>query len=298
MADIQCQLEIPKEKGEDTAALTVGKVFVLNCEGPWPESFKADAAELRLDKENQYKLKLLSLQFESPTQAKLLVTSYKTGEHHLKAVQIVDADHSVVLGDFSFAVNSVMNPQEPAKEPLGPVGPLGLSLPIWYPLSILAAVLALVFLVGFRWYLRRQKRKLLEQMRLSEYVQEPLFQFYQTARRLQRGFGFFSGQPLQPDEASQFVKEIDQAYKIYLARKFQVPTFAWKERRILSDLRQNFPEFYQVFRLEIRKALAELSRAMKAGGTMNEKDCQQLFELLRKQVDQIESWQKSKGGER
>jgi hypothetical protein len=292
MADIQCQVDIPKEEGG--AGLTVGQIFALNCEGPWPQ-MKADAVELRLDKENQYKLKLLKVEFLSNTRARLLVTSYKTGEHQLKALQLVEGDRSVVLGDLSFTVNSVMNPQQPVKEPFGPMGPLGLRLPIWYVLGLIFVILMIALVILFRWRVRRQKRKLLNEMRLGEYAQDPLFQFYQTARKMQRGYAFFSGGELTGEDAVSFVSALNQAFKIYLARLFQVPTLAWSERRILADLRKNHPEFYQEFRDELRQALAELSRAIKAGKTMNSKDCQQLFELLRKQVDRIQTWQKARG---
>ena len=91
------------------------------------------------------------------------------------------------------------------------------------------------------------------------------------------------------------------AFKIYLARKFQVPTLKWSERKILSDLKRNHSQVYSEFRLEIRKALAELSRAQAAvsgkvkAEPMTAKDAQQLVDLLRKLVDKIESWLKIKG---
>lgn len=297
MAEVQCQVEIPKESG-DGASLTVGQVFYLNCEGPWPK-MNPDTIELRLDKENDYKLKLLKFSFTSPTQAQLVVTSYKTGQHQLKALQVVEGDQSVVLGDVSFTVQSLMNPQEPVKEPYGPVGPLGLRLPIWYPLTLVLIIAGIVVFVFYRLRLRRQKKKLLQDMRLNEYAKDPFFQFYQSARKMQRSFGFFSGGAMAPGDGTRFIGELDTAFKIYLARKFEVPTLAWSERRILADLKKNFPEFYKEFRLPVRQALAELSRALKAGATITSQDCQQLFELLRKQIDQIENWtqaQKAKKG--
>lgn len=294
MADIQCRMDIPKEEGEDTVALTVGRTFFLNCEGPWPQ-IKPESVELRLDRENQDRLKLLQFSFVSPTEAQLLVTSYKTGDHKLKAVQLVAGDQSVVLGDLSFTVNSVMNPQEPVKEPYGPMGPFGLRLPIWYPLALAAVVIAVCLYIAYRWRLRRQKQKLLQDMRLDEYAKDPFFQFYQSARKMQRSYGFFSGGAMAADEGVRFIAELETAYKIYLARKFQVPTLAWKERRILSDLKKNWPDFYKQFRLEVRQSLTEISRASQAGASISAKDCQQLFELLRKQVDRIETWLKAKG---
>lgn len=297
MADIQCQVDIPKEANGDAAPLTVGQQFALNCEGPWPK-LNPNAIELRLDKENQYKLKLIKFEFVSTTEAKLVVTSYKTGEHQLKALQLVEGDHSVVLGDLNFTVTSLMNPQEPVKEPYGPMGPLGLGLPMWYVLSAIAIVAAFILALLYRWRQRRQKKKLLAEMRLNEFVQDPLFQFYQSARKMQRSYAFFSGGALEGEDSVRFVAELNESFKIYLARLFQIPTMAWSERRILGDLKKNHSDFYKAFRTEMQKSLAELSRAIKAGKTMNPKDCQQLFDLVRKQVDQIHAWQKAQGDKR
>ncbi len=286
MAQVQCQIEIPKELAE-TQGLTVGSLFYLNCDGEWP-ALNKESSEIRLDQADQYKLKLLNIEWPSKTSAKLTVTSYQPGQHHLKAVQVVDHETSVVLGDLDFTVNSVINPQEPPKEPYGPVGPLSLSLSILYPLAIVLFIGALAGFFFNRWRLRQQKKKLLADMRLNENVQKPYFQFYQTLRKLQRNFSYTSGAVPTSEEIKEFVESLGKAYKFYLARVFEIPTFAWNERKILSDLKRNHPQFYSESRLEVRKALAEIARAQKSLGQMTGADCQQLLELLRKNVDQIE----------
>lgn len=288
---VQCQIEIPKAKSDEVADLTVGKIFQVDCKGDWPE-LKPDSLEMRLNKEDQYRLKLLKFESISKNEAKLEVTSYKAGHHTLKAVQLVDAEHSVVLSDLDFTVNSVIDPQNPPKQPYGPMGPFQTSISIWYPLSLLLLLVVLFGFILYRWKLRRDKRRLLEEMRLSENAQEPYPQFYQTSRKLQRSYSYFSGAEPSPEETNQFIETLGTAYKVYLARHFQVPTLKWSERKILSDLKKNHKSFYQEFRLEIRKALAEISRAQSPKMQMTGKDSQQLMDLIRKQIDQIETWVK------
>jgi len=73
----------------------VGRIFTVNCVGPWPK-INLDKLEIRLEETDKHKLKLVSFKQEND-KAELQVTSYKTGEHHLKLVQLVDDEHSVVL---------------------------------------------------------------------------------------------------------------------------------------------------------------------------------------------------------
>lgn len=296
MTQMKCQIEIPKTADDKAVSLTVGREFLLHCnkEGPeeWPE-MKTDHLDFRLDEADKFKIKLLNFKFISKTQIDLLVTSYQPGQHQLKMLQLVDAEHSLVLGDLDFTVSSVINPQEPPAEPYGPAGPFSLSLPIWYLLSLSGVILTLVLIAALKWRLRSQKRKLLTEMRLHEYVQDPLYQFYQMARKVQRTYGFFSGQELIASEVALFVQQINEAFKIYLARQLQIPTLKWSERKTLADIKRNHRDFYQLFKKDLKQNLAELSRAQNNIAKLSAKDCQQLLDLLRRQVDSMDAYFKT-----
>lgn len=292
MSQVNCQVEIPQHEGESSAELTVGREFLLHCRAEasteWPK-LKPDQVELRLEQADQYKLKLLEFRADSSTDATIKVTSYKAGQHQIKKAQLVDPEHSVVLSDLDFTVNSVIDPKEPPAEPYGPFGPLSLSLPIWYSLSVILIILAVIFTVVWRWRRRQHRKKLLAAMRLEQYAQDPLAQFFQVVRRAQRKYGFFVETEAQSEEVKEFVQELGDAYKIYLARHLLVPTLSWSERRILSDIKKNHPEFYSEFSPSLKKTLAEVERAGNHA-QLTAKDCQQLLDLLRKQVDQMESY--------
>jgi hypothetical protein len=162
----------------------------LVCEGPWPELHR-DKLELRLDKADQYKLKILDFQYISKDKAQFLVTSYKVGDHQLKAVQVVDDVSSVLLGDLRFTVKSVKNPNEPESEPFGPMGPILLSMPWWYWMIWLALFVGAGILVWIKIRRRMQRQKLLEEFRTHGSSLSPLHQFSQQMRKLQKEFSFF-----------------------------------------------------------------------------------------------------------
>lgn len=275
--------------------LTVGQLFELNCTAESSEvaDLNPEAIELRLEEKDKYSLKIIKLEKLTDKDIKWTLTSYKTGEHDLKAVQIVSGDKSFVLGDLKFSVNSVIKKEEPVTEPYPSQGPLGVHLPIWYWVAGGAVLLLIIAQIFWRIRQRAQKKKLLQDMQIDSMAQDPLAQFFQSSRKMQRQYSFFSGGEIEEKNVIQFVDELSKAYKLYLARLFRVPTYFWSDRKILSGIKKSHRSMYQELKFSLRKALSELSRAQKASGKMSAQDSMQLFELIRKQVDLAESVRKS-----
>ena len=126
-------------------------------------------------------------------------------------------------------------------------------------------------------------------MQIDQFAASPIAQFFQSSRKIQRQYSFFSSENAEQPEVQKFVDELAAAYKLYLARLYRVPTFFWSERKILIDIRKNYSTEYGELRSLFRKDLAELSRAQKAQGKMSAQDCRQLSDLIRKHIDQIEA---------
>jgi hypothetical protein len=279
---LNCQVEIPEIKtslGTATAEITVGRKFLLRCEGEWPD-FAADKMELRLESADKYKLQLLEFQKTSSNQGQFLVTSYRAGEHHLKAVQVVDADHSVVLGDLSFTVKSVINPQEPETEPYGPIGPMSFGLPWWYFAALGAVILSLGVWIGIVWRRRVQKRKLIEEMKLSSSVLPPMSELFQKLRKVNR--------VLDETTTATQLSVVDEAFRIYFARKFQIPTLKWSQSLIMKDFKKNFPSLHEDCGLYVMKTFVELERARQVQTEIKVQDLEQLLGLVRKTSEMLE----------
>ena len=142
--------------------LDVGKLFEISCQSdstsaPEFVNFNPDHLELRLSEAENYKLKILKAEKFSDNEMKLTVTSYKAGEHNLKALQIVDGDKSYVLGDLKFTVKSTIDPKEPRKEPFPSIGPFAVQLPMWYWLT--GAVVLILVIFQIYWSIRQRKQK-------------------------------------------------------------------------------------------------------------------------------------------
>ncbi len=282
MSVVNCQVEIPNQEtalGKASPEITVGRQFLLQCEGEWPE-LDSKKMELRLEAADKYKLQVLDFQKTTSSHAQILVTSYKAGEHKLKAVQLVDAERSVVLGDLNFTVKSVINPQEPESEPFGPMGPVTFGLAWYYfaiPIFVLLLLAAWIFTVLRR---RSQKKKLIADMNLSRSALQPMAEASQKLRQILRAS--------HTAEIKDLLPQINEAFRIYLARRFLIPTLAWSDRLILKDLKSNHSEIFAVAGKSVAQTLVELARAQKAIDKLELKDIEQLMSLVRKSSELIE----------
>ncbi len=295
MAVVQCEIQMQEKE------LTVGSLFALDCKGDWPK-MNAQESELRLDQEFQYTLKLLKMDFVSPTEAKLWVTSYEVGEHTIKAAQLVDKENSVVLGDHQggdlrFVVASVQDPQKPVQEPIGPLGPLKIAISPVYWATALALIFAFILMAVVRIYQKKKIQKQLRSMNLDSYVQSPLQQFYSSLRQIQRKSPLSTGKALKLEERVEYVLQLDDLVKLYLARKFLIPTRFWSAQQILKSIEKKNDFLYLDVGDDLKKFLAESKKSVSKDsrkGTLQDKDCVQLADMSRKLVEKIEKYSETR----
>jgi hypothetical protein len=281
MSEAHCNLQTPDGN------LTVGQEFSVTCDGALPHLDIAKT-EIRLDEADRYKLHLLSMQ-QTDNQLQLVVTSYEVGDHQLKAVQLVDPTNSLVLGDLSFSVKSVLDPKEPPSEPYGPRGPLGLSLPWWYYALWVVVIAVVVGYVVRRLRQYWQKKKLIEEMVNQGSALTPYHQFTKTIRQLQRQH-LFLAEPagtVPEEEKKAVLSELENSYRLFLGRSFLLPTLQWNDGQILSDLRRSHRSLFRVQGEKIRQLLREYERARSAVQSLQAKDFAQLMQLSRHNVDDL-----------
>lgn len=274
---MKCDLQIPEIPNWDYNSLTVGHVFYLNCEGEWPKLEKL-SLELRSGDKNPDTLKLLALEQKSETLAQLKLVSYVPGEHQFQAVQLVDNEHSVLLGDVKITVASVQNSQSPVQEPYPAMGPVKLEMPLIYPLSLGGILILLALALVYRIWRQRQKRKLLEQMRVGESALSPYHDFYKGLRGLQRSFA---------ENLAQSAQDLNRLYRLYIGRTFKTPALNWRNGRILADIKSSHREYLKENKKQLVQIFAELDRAVKSQ-SLTEQDLEQLMKLVRDHVDRTE----------
>ncbi len=215
--------------------LTVGDVFYLDCLG----SFSAFSAKAQFKMEPQYVFHFLRFENQESQHARLALTSYRVGEHSLSQLNLLDGENQINLSlenPVKISVKSVQDPQNPMKEPIGPLGPIEISIPLLFWLFF-SVVLAAIF--SFIWWqerARRKNKKLLTEMNLDQYALSASAQFFQSLRKLQRQFDGLStvDQLKTQDQMKTSLVDLDHALRLYLARKFLIPTLAWPDKKIIS----------------------------------------------------------------
>jgi len=269
---MECQVET----SPDHPQLTVGDKFAVVCQGPWPESFTSGKVELRLEEADKYKLNLLQY-----SDGKLLVTSYRPGEHELKQVQLVDNDSSVVLSDLKFTVGSVLDRSNPNPKPFGPMGPFVFAWPLIIWLFLAGIVLLITSPFAIRYWRYRQRLALLADLRIKESALRPGQQFFQVIRKLRRKA------ELSGSDFTEVVVALDHSLRVYLARSLAVPALQWSDKVILKDIRRRHHSVFENLGEAIKKCLAELEHA-KSAQELSLRDMLQLLGLCQKLVEEME----------
>lgn len=293
MATLQCKTEIPSIEGLNENELTVGREFLLVCDGDFPKDIAQDKLHFNLKPEEKYKIHLLGFEFRSPTQADVKVTAYQAGSIQFQELQLTDGSHTLSLGAIHYDVQSVLPKPEPGQgqvkqEPYGPVGPASLSVPLLY-WGILAGFFVFLFLVLITKVLRIvQRRNMLERLKEHDSALSPLAQFHQSMRRLQRVNTVFFGGAATKEDIAQCLTETGQMLKLYLTRRYQMPALEWSDRLILKDLKKYNPKIFAEFGDELQKLLKEYQRGQQDQASLIEQDVLNIATQCRQLVEKME----------
>lgn len=321
MADLNCTVEKPPK---DEKPYTVGDRFAITCSSaggsgesaPAGESVSGGTApggavpgetasvqpipqvgllnlektELRLDEKDKYVLKLFKVEKAENGDLRLLVTSYKVGDHKLQALQLVDDSHAFVMSDLEFQVASVQNPQEPRTEPYPPFGPLR-----FFPWPIVLVTLAMVILmitpfVVIAW--RRRLRRVYLREVDSQAFQYPAFQdLHRSLRQLQRKYPFLGDSHHVVQEGDQGavagLKELREAFDIYLMRSYRLPVKKWGRKQILRTLESELPNVEERHLNALELTLKEFEKAEKQSAKLAAKDVTQIMHMIRRLSDDL-----------
>lgn len=282
MAD--CELQIPKVEGLPDQVMTVGRKFILDCKGQFPKEFKPESWPIEFaENQNPHSLKILSSNFISPEEVKIEATSYVAGGTEFKNLKLkfstAPDSNSVELGPLKFEVQSVIQQQAKPPEPFGPIA-LSMSWPLvwWFVIAII--LLLISGSIGLRIRRAVQRKNLLEDLRKHDSSLTPLAEVHKQYRQWRREKSFFYDQVNPSENLSDFLKEVDQAFRLYLTRAFKVPALKWNDRSVLKDIKKYHPETFEALSLDLKKLMSELAKAKEATN-LKSRDMIQLTESFR-----------------
>lgn len=293
MAAIQCKMEIPAIQGLNDNELTVGREFLLVCEGEFPRTLAQEKLHFVLKPQEKYQIQLLGFEFRTPTQADLKVTAYRAGQSQFQDLQVTDGTEVLSLGPIQYVVQSVLPKPEPGQpqakqEPFGPIGPASLGVPMLY-WAILAGVVGLAALIFVVRVVRVvQRRSMLARLREHDSALSPMSQFHQSFRRLQRVNTVFFGGQADPEHIKQCLDETSTMFRLFLTRKYQVPALEWNDRLILKDIKKYYPQVFAEYSEDLKKLLKEYARGFEDKDRLKERDVLNIATNTRLLVEKLE----------
>lgn len=244
---------------DPSASLTVGDIFKIECT---TESFILNPSKLKIETPKPFQLQLLQSELQPDGRIFLKVTSYQVGELKSEGIVLTDGVSKVALKGVNAKVASVIDQANPPKGPYGPFGGFVLSLPIVYLWMVLVVVALSAVWIGFRFYRRWQKKRLIEGLKKHDSRLSPLTQLHGRFRQLERlrvteqqKIGTLSSSVL----VNQYV-EMDEIMRVYIIRQFKIPAQNWSDRLILKDFQSRFAFLGSELSKDLRVLLREIKK--------------------------------------
>ncbi|OFZ30125.1 MAG: hypothetical protein A2622_09760 [Bdellovibrionales bacterium RIFCSPHIGHO2_01_FULL_40_29] len=249
---LACVRQIPQVKGLKDQEITVGRHVFIECTGDWDRAFKFESASIKSDEQNKLKVKVIKAEARSATIFDVDLVFYSAGEFKFPDMILTDGVIELSLGEQNLTVQTVVKPTEDGKppEPFGPVVPMPLAWPMAYTLI---GVTVLVLMVGLAVYSLRRRyryRQLIAKLKDYESSMDPDLQFYKAIRKSEP-----TGMPL---------KDLNQAFRMYVLRRFQIPMFDLKPASVIRFFKKTHP-WLKKERLELKKILEDFAVAKDAG---------------------------------
>ncbi len=282
----ECGLQIPKIEGLPDGVITVGRKFILECQGDFPKNFKPEVWPIEFgENQNPHSIKILSANFISPEKLQLEVTSYLPGSQQFQPLKFKLGEEKVDLGKVTFEVQSVIENKEEKVEPFGPVA-LAMSWPLalWLTLALILVVAGTAIGLRLRTYF--QRKNLIEELRKHDSALTPLAEVHKLYRHWRREKSFFYEEEVESAILSEFHKEVDQAFRLFLTRTFKVPALKWTDRKILKDIKKYHTDTFESHGFELKKLMLEMSKAKEAKN-LKSRDVVQLTENFRTMAEKI-----------
>lgn len=274
-------------------SLTVGSKFGMKCHGDIAVQWDQSPLQLTFPKdEMQYTLAILKTVRQDPNDVQFVVTAYKPGNHNPDYIRVlqdkgVPGEHGFEADKPAWAVKSVLDPQKPP-QPYGPYGPWSLHLPLWFVISIIIAIVLVIWMVARRIRKYIQRKRMLEDLKRHTTALQPLHQFYRDARQIRRRLHNVK----QEAELKEISSELNRDFRLFVLRKFQIPTLNWSDGEILRDLRRRHRKTYKTAADPLRKTLRELGK-LTSREKVNSADIEQLHRMS---IDTAEKLDAKEGG--
>lgn len=277
MDQVTCRLDIPAVPGLEGSEITVGRHLLFSCEGSWDRSFDFANAQIKLEENNKYVIKVLKAEARNANSFDVDLTVYAAGDIKFPEMILTDGTREISLGQQQLSIKSVLQPQQQGQEQQKPFGflfPLRLEWPALY--FILAASAVILFLVGLIYQLRRAARfaRLIADLKQYDSSVSADLQFYKSLRTAEK-----QNYPLD---------ELEKSFRLYVLRVLEVPMFVLNQRQIIKFLRKRKP-FLKTERQQVNVLLSEFEEIKTNKKELSSSEKLELVHKLYRFVDRTQN---------
>ena len=293
--------------------LTVGSLYNIQCKGAYVEHSRQGLAIL-LDEESQYKLHLIEVLSDSPTELTATVTSYKPGKLEELKFKFTDGNGATWTAvGVPVEIKSVIDPQKGPPQPYGPMGPIMASLDWWYyALLVSIGVIALGLLLRRTFKIIRRKNfyvaneidpeqawaralgfKSRKGLLDNSKDRHHYFEFNRFARELLKTLP--ADESVDQADIARFCVELKKGLDQFITQTMWIPANAITVGRLLGEIKRQDRRFYQKYAAEIKRVKSEVDRAAKEPEKMSVYDCQQLVQMTRKLAGLVYNYKRKAG---
>ena len=241
-----CQAVLPEQP------LTVGQKYTVECRGE-QVAWSNKELNLVIPETQKFGLKVLKFDDITNTSVKFTGVSYQAGEMTLEKLILNDSSgNSAELGAWSIKVDSVIKGKQ---EPFGPFGPFLMSWPIWLWIVLASIFFALSGLLGWLYFLKKQKRDWAKIVNQYTTALLPYHQFYKDTRKILRS---------EDSDERLRLKKLEESFRLYFLRELEVPTLDQEPKWILKHLQKKNSQVGKDLKVEFLQVFREMRRAQES----------------------------------
>lgn len=267
--------------------LTVGQVFLVNCEGPaveWSED-AAQKLKIELPKENAFALQLLKVKSLTSEKVSAEVTSYRVGDLPTIPLVLSDGEPKVILTGLNWKTESILKAE--TEEPPTPFPPFGPFENQYYlklaALSLGGLLLVLAILSYFIWR-RVKKKKFIERLKKLDRGLSPLHNLQRELRQLGRQVSFEErGVTIR----LEMIQQLDQVFRQFVMTEFRFEAEQGSPDQISRRLKKINWRWHRKVGPLLYSSLREIERA-KSRPEVSTEDFEQLIAICRKAGEELE----------
>ncbi len=254
---------------QDASSFTVGSVGLLVCRGDIPVLSPPLKVKFQ-DESKKYALHILETVSVQDQKIILKATGYKTGDYKSPVFWLTDGQNNLKVEGLSWKIPSVLTSET---GPFPPYGPWKIPAPLWYDVSWIG-LLSAILIFGIFQFKKHRRRALIRQRVLDRLDEKTPVQYF--IRQLSSLFAL-------EKNSKTFLTQLQNSFREFLENQFEIPL---EDKKIIK---------HKSIDKKAGQIVSELEKALSHQDSYSEQDREQLLNMIRDWIFQFDKKNNSKG---